>query len=230
MDIKAILKFLRNLRENNSLSWMQENKKEYLNAKGEFELLVQGLIERLESAGVMTVPHLPKDLTFRLARDTRFSHDKSPYRPAFRAHLSPKGRGPVPTGAYLCLEPDACFLGGGLFLSASGEATALVRDAICRNPVGFQAILEQPSFQGQFSIAGEKLKNVPRGYPKEHALGEYLKHKSWYVEVPISDEVVEDASTFLDFATEQFSLMQPLNDYLNGALGDFDPTCRRGGK
>ena len=27
----------------------------------------------------------PKELTFKLVRDTRFSHDKSPYSPAFRA-------------------------------------------------------------------------------------------------------------------------------------------------
>ena len=111
MDTRAILSFLRKLQENNSLSWMQENKKEYLHAKGEFELLVQRLIEGLDAAGVMTVPHLPKDLTFRLARDTRFSHDKSPYRPAFRAHLSPMGRKPVPAGAYLSLEPGGLLSG-----------------------------------------------------------------------------------------------------------------------
>ena len=40
----------------------------------------------------------PKDLTFKIVRDTRFSHDKSPYNPAFRVHISSKGKMPVPVG------------------------------------------------------------------------------------------------------------------------------------
>ena len=34
----------------------------------------------------------PGDLISRLNRDTRFSKDKSPYNPAFRAHLHRRGR------------------------------------------------------------------------------------------------------------------------------------------
>ena len=231
MDTKAILVFLRKLQANNEIAWMHENKDEYLNAKGEFELLLQGLMEGLEAAGVMQIAHLPRDLTFRLARDTRFSRDKSPYRPAFRAHLSPMGRRPIPTGAYLSLEPGRCILGGGLFFSASSEATAMVRDEICRNPEGFQTILNTPAFQGRFALQGERLKNVPKGYSKEHSLADYLKHKSWFVEQLVPDEVVEDSPAFLDFAVAEFAHMQPLNDYLNLALAGFAPSgrCRPGG-
>lgn len=50
--------------------------------------------------------HDPKDLTFKIVRDTRFSHDKSPYNPAFRAHISSKGEANfVPVGYYLMIKP-----------------------------------------------------------------------------------------------------------------------------
>ena len=36
------------------------------------------------------------------------------------------------------------------------------------------------------------MKNVPRGYDREHPMADYLKFKSWYLEYPVSNPVVED--------------------------------------
>ena len=65
------------------------------------------------------------------------------------------------------------------------------------------------------------MKNVPRGYDREHPPADYLKFKSWYLEYPVSNPVVEDTEQFLELAVDIFLKMKPFNDYLNQALAGF---------
>ena len=65
------------------------------------------------------------------------------------------------------------------------------------------------------------LKNVPRGYDREHPMADYLKFKSWSLEYPVSNPVVEDTEQFLELAVDIFLKMKPFNDYLNQALAGF---------
>ena len=166
--------------------------------------------------------HAPKELTFKLVRDTRFSHDKSPYNPAFRAHIAPMGKLPVPVGYYLMLKPGGqSFLGGGLFADMFKDATRMVRDYIAEHGGEWEAVVTAPSFRECFTVKGTALKNVPAGYEKEHPQAEYLKFKSWYLEYPIQDEELADGELFLSKAVEIFRRMKPFNDYLNKALAGF---------
>ena len=72
----------------------------------EFEKLLQTLMLKIGKFDDSVLHNNPKDLTFKLVRDTRFSHDKSPYNPAFRAHISSCGKLPVPVGYYLMITPQ----------------------------------------------------------------------------------------------------------------------------
>jgi uncharacterized protein (TIGR02453 family) len=218
MTNHTILEFLAELRENNSLEWMRMNKKLYKDAEAQFVELVQALITRLSGTDT-SIAHLnAKDLIFRLNRDTRFSHDKSPYNPSFRAHISPGGRVPIPVGYYINIAPGNIFLGGGLFATQFPDATAKVRDYITGHGVELQRILQSPKFSALYSLMGEKLKNVPRGYPADHPQAEYLKHKSWNIEYHIDNAAFEDVNGFIDLAVEQFVLMRPFNDFFNKPL------------
>ncbi len=98
MDTSAILTYLTELRENNNREWYHAHKAEYRKANEQFEALLQELIFRIGETDGSILHNNPKELTFKLVRDTRFSHDKSPYNPAFRAHISSKGKLPVPVG------------------------------------------------------------------------------------------------------------------------------------
>lgn len=228
MDNRMILEFLAALRENNSLDWMAANKELYKDAKAQFAELVQALITRLSEADT-SIAHLnAKDLIFRLNRDTRFSHDKSPYNPSFRAHISSGGRMPIPAGYYINVAPGNIFLGGGLFATQFPEATAKVRDYIVGHGNELQGILEAPAFSAQYQLLGEKLKNVPRRYPADHPQAEYLKHKSWDVEYHMDNAIFEDADSFIRLAVKRFLLMRPFNDFLNVALGGFKMPERKG--
>jgi uncharacterized protein (TIGR02453 family) len=200
---------------------MKSNKTIYEQAKTECELLIQELINGISLFDNSVRNLIPKDLMWRLNRDTRFSHDKSPYNPSFRAHISTAKRNPIPAGYYLNIKPGNIFLGGGLFVSQFSEATKLVRDYIVKNEKGLTQIIEEKTFVKNFEIVGEKLKNVPKEYDKEHKYAEYLKHKSWDIEYQIQDKVFFDADNFIELSIEIYKYMKPFNDYLNKALKYF---------
>ena len=227
MNIKIIMDYLSELSMNNNREWYHANKEDYKKANAEFEEVLQALMMEIGKFDSSILHNNPKDLTFKIVRDTRFSHDKSPYNPAFRAHISSKGKLPVPVGYYLMIKPgNQSFLGGGLFADVFKEATTMVRDFIVRNGEEWETIIHEPEIEKYFTVQGTALKNVPAGYGKEHPQAEYLKFKSWYLEYPLKDEELNDTETFLVKAAETFRIMKPFNDYLNKALVDFQMPAR----
>lgn len=222
MNTQMILDYLTDLSNHNDREWYHAHKAEYKEANAEFESLVQELILKIGEFDSSVLPHQPKDLTFKLVRDTRFSHDKSPYNPAFRAHISSMGKLPIPVGYYLMIKPGGqSFLGGGLFADMFKDATAMIRDYIVANSKEWEEILGNPEFQKYFTVQGAALKRVPAGYDSEHPQAEYLKYKSWYLEYAVSDADFGNGEAFLDNAARIFRAMKPFNDYLNRALVDF---------
>lgn len=227
MNTQFIIDYLSSLSANNNREWYHANKDDYQRANAEFEKLLQTLILEIGKFDSSVLHNNPKDLTFKIVRDTRFSHDKSPYHPAFRAHISSKGKLPVPVGYYLMIKPgNQSFLGGGLFADMFKDATTMVRDSIAQNGDEWEKIIHEPEFEKYFTVQGTALKNVPAGYEKEHPQADYLKYKSWYLEYPLSDEEVADAEIFLTKAAELFRIMKPFNDFLNKALADFQMPAR----
>lgn len=222
MNTEIMLNYLTELSKNNNREWYHSHKAEYQEASAAFEALVQELIIRLGELDSRILNYSPKELTFKLVRDTRFSNDKSPYNPAFRAHISSMGKLPVPVGFYIMITPgDNSFLGGGLFAHMFKDATTMVRDHISTYPKQWSCIIEAPDFMELFHVQGTALKNVPAGYDKDHPHAQYLKYKSWFLEYPLSDEVILDADKFPDLAVSVFARMKPFNDFLNQALADF---------
>lgn len=227
MNTRIILDYLKNLSENNNREWYHAHKAEYKEANARFEALVQELILQIGKFDSSILPREAKELTYKLVRDTRFSNDKSPYNPAFRAHIGPRGKLPVPVGYYLVIKPGGqSFLGGGLFADMFKEATSMVRDYIASNGGEWEKILHDPDFQKAFTLRGTALKNVPAGYDREHPQAEYLKYKSWYLEYPLGDDMVADEERFLEEAVRLFRLMKPFHDFLNRALEGFQMPAR----
>ena len=227
MNTQLILNYLSDLSENNNREWYHEHKAENRVANTEFEALIGALILRIGEFDGSVLHNEPKNLTFKLVRDTRFSYDKSPYNPAFRTHISSKGKLPIPVGYYLMIKPgNQSFLGGGLFADMFKDATSMVRDYIASNGKEFEAIIHDPEFEKYFSVQGSALKNVPAGYDRGHPQAEYLKYKSWYLEYPLKDEELGDTQAFLAKAADIFHIMKPFNDYLNRALTDFQMPAR----
>ncbi len=106
MDTQLILNYLTDLSMNNNREWYHANKDAFKKANAEFESLLDALILEIGTFDSSILQNSPKDLTFKIVRDTRFSHDKSPYNPrphflqrkaAGACRLLPDGkaRGPV---------------------------------------------------------------------------------------------------------------------------------------
>ncbi len=227
MNMQLIMDYLSELSMNNNREWYHAHKDDYKKANAEFEAFLQTLILEIGTFDSSILQNNPKDLTFKLVRDTRFSHDKSPYNPAFRAHISSKGKLPVPVGYYLMIKPgNQSFLGGGLFADMFKDATRMVRDYLVENGEEWERIIREPEFESRFQVQGTALKKVPAGYEKEHPQAEYLKFKSWYLESPLKDEDWSHGEAFVAKAAELFRIMKPFNDYLNRALAAFEMPTR----
>lgn len=219
--------FLSDLSANNDRDWFHAHKDEYAAAQAEFEALIRELIAKLRSFDDSVPICEPKALTFKLQRDTRFSHDKSPYNPAFRCHISSAGKAPVPVGYFLSIRSGGqSFLGGGLFADMFRDATQLIRAYIYENADEFLRIVNAPDFRMEFRIDGTALKSVPKEYPADCAVAEYLKNKSWYIEYPFDAALTNDRAVFVRYAAEKYRLMKPFNDYLNCALAGFSLPTR----
>ena len=222
-----MLNFLAELETNNHRDWYHAHKAERQAAGARFEELVRALMLRIGEFDPGVLPWSPGELTFKLVRDTRFSRDKSPYNPAFRAHMGAKGKLPVPVGYYLMIRPgDRSFLGGGLFADIFPDATRMVRDHIAANGPRWEEIIRDPAFAERFTVKGTALKKVPAGYDKDHPQAEFLKYKSWYLEYPVPDRLVADGDAFVEKAAELFRGMKPFNDFLNQGLAGFQMPAR----
>lgn len=217
MDTSSLLPYLRDLQANNVREWFHETKAQRESCAAVFESLLQQLIleaGRLDPAVLLLQPGA---LQYKMQRDTRFSKDKSPYTPAFRAHIGAAGKKPIPAGYYIHLQPGCSFIGAGLCTDQLSGATALIRARIAAHPAEWErmlARLERP-------LLGHKLKRVPAGFDAEATQAEYLKHKSWYMEYPLTDSMVEDADVLLTEAARAFAAMHPLNAFINAATQGF---------
>jgi len=220
--MNSVFEYLSDLSLNNDREWYHANKARHQQANAEFEHIIGELIMAIGKFDSSVIHNMPKDLTFKMARDTRFSHDKSPYNPKFRAHISSAGKLPIPVGYYIAIAPRGqSFLGGGLFAAMFKDATTMIRDKITKDGNEFEAILSEKTFAGNFSVKGERLKKAPQGYNAGHPQAEYLINRSWYLEYFLADELVMDTSGFIDYAAQLFQCMKPFNDFLNAALEGF---------
>lgn len=217
MSSALMLDFLSELREHNSLDWMHAHEQQKKDAQNAFVGLVQGCIDELavEEPALATLD--PKSLVFRINRDTRFSDEKSPYNPAFRAHISPAGSLPVPVGYYLHVAPGGSFAGGGLFAPHFKDATRLMREHIAADPQAFLDIVEEPAFAARFQFVGTPLKRVPQGFDADSPAAAYLKCKSWAVEEHLQDDAIG-----CDTLVESFRAMRVFNQWMNAALEGFE--------
>ena len=254
METKWILKYLTDLNVHNNRGWYNAHLAETKAATEKFEELVQEIILRIGEFDRSILHIQPKDTIFRLIRYPRFGSDRTPYNPAFRAHISAKGQMPVPVGYYLMIKPGGqSYLGGGLFASSFRDATERVRGYITEFGEEFDEIIHAPEFEKYFRVQGTSLLNVPSGYDKEHPQAEWLKFKNWYLEYPIADETVADAEILVAEAAKGekistkhsmnivqsflFSVSHSYPPYILCDLGgilndqkDYGPCCRAGAR
>jgi uncharacterized protein (TIGR02453 family) len=213
---KSTLDFLTAIKCNNNRDWFIANRPMYLDARDNFETFVQKIIDEIVFFEPIMKGLEAKSCVFRINRDIRFSNDKSPYKSHFGAFIVQGGKknGDKFAGYYFHVEPGKSIMAGGAYTPPTPWLSA-IREKISDRPDEFIKITDNKDFKKYFGeIDGDKLKTVPKGYPKDHPYIELLKFKSYLVVNEASDKKVL-SKDFFDNVISVFRAMKPLNDFLN---------------
>jgi uncharacterized protein (TIGR02453 family) len=215
----STLKFLKDLKKNNNKPWFEKNKSYYLDAKDDVELFVARVIEEFGKKDADIAPLQPKDCTYRIYRDVRFSKDKTPYKTHMGAYLNRGGKKMPTAGFYLHIEPGRNMAGGGLWMPPAPDLSK-VRQEIDYNLKEWTKILGDRAFKKAFPEGLETteiLSRPPKGYEAENPAIEFLKLKSFVVTGTFTDAEMQSRS-LLKNVLKTFETMKDFVHFLNRSI------------
>jgi uncharacterized protein (TIGR02453 family) len=186
------LKFLRDLKRNNERAWFQARKPLYEeHVLAPLQAMAADLSAALRKAKV-PISADPKRVSFRIYRDVRFSHDKSPYKTNVGAYLPHNGDRDAPGGLYVHIEPKASFAAVGFYQLEKPMLHAW-RESMAQEPKRFGRVITSLSGKGlEVSDVYEPLKRMPRGFEAQadSPLATYFRIASFITIEKLSDDDV----------------------------------------
>jgi uncharacterized protein (TIGR02453 family) len=215
----STLKFLKDLKKNNNKPWFDKNRKQYETTKADFHTFLEELIRAIASFDKPIRNLAPKDCTFRINRDVRFSKDKSPYKSNIAGYFNKGGKKSNGAGYYLHIEPGKSFAAGGMWMPLPPDL-AKIRQEIDYSFDQWKKVIGNTSFKKLFSEgvkSDDTLMRPPKGYDENNPAIEYLKMKSFIISRPFTDAEVQN-KIFLKDVAKTFRAMKPLIDFLNTAI------------
>ncbi|MDR0891855.1 MAG: DUF2461 domain-containing protein [Mediterranea sp.] len=220
-NIPFIFRFLEDLSAHNDREWFNAHRPQYEAARTEFDNFLSTVIARI-SLFDEEIRHVqPKDCTYRIYRDTRFSADKTPYKNHFGGYINARGKKSFHCGYYVHLQPGGSMLAGGSLCLPSDMLRA-IRQSIVDNIDEYRGIVEDPAFRHYFPVVGEDfLKTAPKGFPKDFPYVDYLKPKEFICSYGVPDNffVQPDVLERIETAFRQFKRFA---DFLNYTIDDFE--------
>lgn len=215
------LQFLKDLKENNNKPWFDVNRKTYEAAKTNFGEIVEVIIKGIgQFDRDIEEAHLQvKDCTFRINRDVRFSKNKDPYKTNFGASFSKGGKKAHSAGYYLHIDPNECFLAGGIWMPETDDLKK-IRTEIDYNFEEFSNILATESFKTIFPNGLDREASTvrpPKGYDEANPAIELIKLKSFTASSVIDSKEILKPS-FPNLILDGFKTMQPYIAFLNRAV------------
>ena len=213
---KSTFEFLNILKNNNNRDWFIKNRSLYTNARDNFELFVQEIINKIIDFEPIMKGLEVKSCVYRINRDIRFSNDKSPYKTHFGAFIVRGGKknGDKFAGYYIHMEPGKSIIAGGAYMPPTPWLSA-IREKIDEEPERLIKIINNKDFIKYFGkIDGEKLKKAPKGYHTDHPNIDLLRFKNYLVVNEVTDEFVLSEKYF-SHIMNIIKAMKPFNDFLN---------------
>jgi uncharacterized protein (TIGR02453 family) len=221
---EACFDFFTALERHNNRDWFNSMRELYVT---QVISPAQAFVEALGMALVDVYPHIVFDTRsngsgsmFRLARDTRFSKDKSPYKTnlGLRFWLSMAARRVGRVGLYVHLDKSGVRVYGGAH-QINPEELAAFRNYVAEERQGdkLRGILSALENQG-YCIEGERLVRVPRGYAADHVCADLLRYKSLFAMSPKIERNAALGSELVGLCLNHAAALKPLNDWLSDAL------------
>ena len=197
-----LFQFLRDLEENNDRDWFKAHQTEYEQYVREPALdFINDFADPLKEISEHFVADTRKvgGSLFRIQRDTRFSKDKTPYKPntgmQFRHKMAKDAHAP---GFYLHLQPGECFMGVGLWRPETKIAYR-IRERIDGEPALWKRATREKRFTDVFHLGGDSLVRPPRGFDDDHPLIEDLKRKDFIASTRLTQKQITSDSFMKDF-------------------------------
>jgi uncharacterized protein (TIGR02453 family) len=210
--------FFKDLSRNNNKTWFEQHKAVYeqqvLDPARDFILALGGRLKKI-APGIQADPRVNKSL-FRLNRDTRFSHDKTPYKTHLGLWFWEGNRPRMEcSGFYFHLEPGKLMFGTGLYCFPKDMIESYRQSVVhpVQGPALAKAIKGIKKEEG-FYYGGSHFKKIPSGYDPQHPNAEFLLYNGLYAgtdrEIPaelFSEKLVE-------LCLENYKKMLPLHKWL----------------
>lgn len=216
----AAFRFLRDLAANNNRVWFAENKARF---EQELRQPFLQLIADLQVPVSKITPHYVADprtqggSLFRIHRDTRFAHDKTPYKTWAGARVfHERSRQTEAPSFYLHFQQSSCFVGGGIW-HPNPDTTKRIRAFLADNPEAWKKATRSKAFLSHFALGGASLVRPPRGFDPAHELIDDIKRKDFTAWEDFPDEVAL-SSELKPFLVERMKRIAPMVDYLCASL------------
>ncbi len=212
-----IFRFLRDLSNNNSKDWMDDNRERYHTAKARWIKEVDLILKRLSKHDSYFEQFKPKDTLMRINNNRQFHPDKPIYKDYFSC--SPTTKSEPFAKIYISTGISWSFLGGGLW-RPENKVLKQVRDAIDYDGDELLEIINAKEFRdfyGGLSEDDQKLKTSPREYPNDHKHIELLRYKNITAQAELTQKIVV-SDGFIDYIEEGYLALQPLNNFLEKAI------------
>jgi uncharacterized protein (TIGR02453 family) len=211
MHIRDLTQYLAELSENNNRAWFVMNKPRYDILRAEFLELVTRLIADIAKFDPAVAGCNPKKALFRINRDIRFAHDKSPYKTTFSAAITASGmkkpsQGGGPMYYFHINAAGQLLCAAGEYMPPSDRLRA-IRQQVVADAGGFGKLLKNKKLNETFGGLEEdsRLSRPPKGFDADSPHIDYVKLKNFLVanETSIKKKIPADlgkdlALTFKD--------------------------------
>jgi uncharacterized protein (TIGR02453 family) len=212
------LSFLRALKRHNDREWFRDHRSAYdEDVRAPLVDVVDSLARDLRRFAPELIASSKASL-YRIYRDTRFSEDKTPLKTHVAAVFPCRGLAKHQgAGLYFEVAATHCWIGGGMYAPQTWQLQ-LVREHIARRYARLRRIVESSDFDKAVgALDGERLKRVPRGFPKDHPAAHYLTFRQFLAgrEYPAS---LAASRRFYPELLKIFRAVAPLVRFLNEPL------------
>lgn len=210
---RETLQFLEELKLHNSKEWMEEHRPEHDAAFVDFKELIARFIERIDDFDHHLEGLRSDDSVFSIERINNKAVQE-PYKTNFGAYIAFGGRASEFAGYYLHVAPGNTYLGGGMYKPVAAVIRK-IRQEIDYAPSQLKKVVSTPRFKEFYGeLQGDKLENVPQGYPRDHAQMDFLKLTSFFAIHRFSAEVL-CTDQGMNYCLEKFKEVYHLNRFLN---------------
>lgn len=210
--------FLRGLEKNNNRDWFQPRKAVF---EEKVKAPMVALVEAINRELVKFAPdHVtePKAAIYRIYRDTRFSKDKTPYKPFISANFPRRGLDKHAAGGYYFhVSPKEIIVAGGCYMPGPEQLLA-IRNHVAANQQEFEKLIRGKKLKSTVGeMQGEKLSRPPKGFAKDHPAIDLLRHKQWYFYASLDPKLAATPALFTELM-KCLRAMAPVVDFLNTPL------------